>query len=117
MTPEFYHHDLIRPVTITTSSLPDWTINTAYTAQVQASGGNGSITFAVTSGAIPPNLLFSSNGSFSGTLTSAGTYSFTITASDGLTGGSVSQNYTVTIYQLATTTTSSLAQLDGQPSL
>lgn len=81
--------------TITLGSLPDGTIGFAYPA-VTASGGIAPYTFAPTGGSVPAGLTLNSDGTWSGTPTTASTYNFTVTAtdSDGCTG---SQAYTVVI--------------------
>ncbi|WP_161490891.1 MULTISPECIES: IPT/TIG domain-containing protein [unclassified Ensifer] len=61
-------------------------VNTAYAGvTVAASGGTGPYSYAVTSGSLPPGLtLNASTGAMSGTPTTAGSYSFTITATDSV---------------------------------
>ncbi|WP_186391948.1 cadherin-like beta sandwich domain-containing protein [Pannonibacter sp. CS1GBFMT1] len=76
------------PVTITLSpaagSLTAGQVSTAYSQTFTASGGSGSYTYAVTSGALPAGLsLNAGNGQLTGTPTTAGTANFTITATDG----------------------------------
>jgi len=83
-------------VSITTATLPNWTQDFAYTPTVAATGGTGAKTFAVTSGAIPIGLTLNSNGSFSGAPSTAGGYSFSITATDTV-GATAVQAYNVTI--------------------
>lgn len=62
-------------------ALPAATEGDAYAATITASGGNGTVTYAVTSGALPDGLsLGSSTGEISGTPTTAGTSNFTVTA-------------------------------------
>ena len=83
---------------ITTSSLPDGTVNIAYSQTLAASGGSGTYTtWAITSGALPAELsIASSTGVISGTSTTAGTSSFTVQVTDskGVTG---SLNLSITI--------------------
>ncbi len=67
------------PLSITTTSLPQATLNSAYTGTISAQGGTGpySFTLDATSGPLPPGLSFSSvnnQGVISGTPTSLGTY-------------------------------------------
>ena len=71
-------------------TLPGGQLNTAYNATITASGGVAPYTFAVTSGIFPPGLLLNSNGALSGTPTSVGSYSFTMTATD--TDGKLGSN-------------------------
>ncbi|MEB2844730.1 IPT/TIG domain-containing protein [Endobacterium cereale] len=67
-----------------TGSLPFATLNSAYSQQITASGGNGSYSYAVTTGALPAGLNLSTGGLLSGTPTVLGTSSFTITATDSV---------------------------------
>jgi glycosidase len=83
-------------VAITTSILPDWTLNVpSYNQTISATGGTGSLTFA-TMGSLPGGLALSNSGVLSGTPTASGSYTFTVTATDAV-GASASQKYTVTI--------------------
>jgi Ice-binding-like/Putative Ig domain len=80
---------------ITSATPPDATVGTPYTFPVTASGVP-SPTYAVTSGSLPPGLqLDAATGVISGTPTTAGTSTFTITASNG-TAPDVSAIYTIT---------------------
>jgi autotransporter-associated beta strand protein len=84
------------PVTIGTTSLAPWTVNTpGYNQTISASGGTGTLTFS-SSGTLPPGLVLSSTGVLSGSPTTAGSYAFTVTATD-IYGDTGSQAYTVTI--------------------
>jgi hypothetical protein len=75
---------VINPVlSITTASLPDGAMNTAYSATLVSSGGTVPVTWAVTSGSLPAGLtLNAANGVISGTPTSIGTANFSVSASD-----------------------------------
>lgn len=75
------------PPTITTTSLPSAHVRTAYSDSLTASG-TAPITWAVTSGSLPPGLSLSSIGVISGTPSSTGTYSFTVQAKDAAGTGS-----------------------------
>lgn len=68
-------------LSITTSSLPNGAVGTSYSATVVADGGAPPYGWAVVLGSLPPGLGLL-NGSISGTPTTAGSYSFTIQASD-----------------------------------
>jgi hypothetical protein len=85
------------PVAITTASLPDGEVGIGYLETLSASGGGGSYTFTTSGGALPPGLSLNSGGVLSGTPTLAGSFSFTVDATDGL-GSSTSQDYTITIH-------------------
>ncbi|WP_158277980.1 putative Ig domain-containing protein [Caulobacter endophyticus] len=68
---------------ITTATLPTPVINVAYSQTVATSGGTAPVTFSVSAGALPAGLsLATSTGVISGTATTPGAYSFTITATD-----------------------------------
>lgn len=83
-------------ITVAPSVLPAGTGGVAYSQTVAASGGSGSYTYSLSAGALPPGIALSSAGHISGTPTTAGTYNFTVTATDGFsfTG---SQAYTFTV--------------------
>jgi hypothetical protein len=88
------------PPTITTTTLPDGTINTAYSTTVDTTG-EPSPTVAVTQGSLPPGLSIDpATGDITGTPTAAGTYDFTVTATND--AGTATQAYTVTIPGSAT---------------
>jgi len=73
-------------LTITTTSLLAGTVGRTYGATVQATGGTTPYTWSIASGALPPGLtLGASTGTISGTPTKPGSYSFTISVSDGAT--------------------------------
>jgi hypothetical protein len=67
-------------LTITTASLPDGTVNVAYSAGLAATGGSGKYSFAVSG--LPDGLSASSAGAITGTPTKAGTFSVTATVTD-----------------------------------
>ncbi|MEU2454164.1 putative Ig domain-containing protein [Streptomyces sp. NPDC012765] len=68
---------------VTTDPLPDGTQGAPYSTTLQTSGGTGAPTFAVTVGSLPPGLaLNTTTGQITGTPTAAGTYAFTVTATD-----------------------------------
>jgi arylsulfatase A-like enzyme len=73
------------PLSITTTSpLPNALTSAAYTQSLAASGGTGPYAWSVTAGALPPGVTLGTNGTFSGTPTSAGTYNFTATVADSV---------------------------------
>ncbi|MDL2718588.1 MAG: putative Ig domain-containing protein, partial [Acidobacteriota bacterium] len=73
------------PLTITTTTLPNGVVATAYSQTVTASGGTGSYSFSLASGTLPAGLSLSASGAISGTPTAAGTSTFTVSVSDGAT--------------------------------
>jgi hypothetical protein len=67
----------------TTSPLPNAALGTAYSLALAANGGVPPLTWAITSGALPPGLsLAGMTGQISGTPTSEGTFSFTAQVTD-----------------------------------
>ncbi|MDX8534107.1 putative Ig domain-containing protein [Mesorhizobium sp. VK25A] len=86
-------------LTLSPAAIPSGTAGTVYSQPVTASGGNAPYTFAVTAGTLPAGLSFSSTGTLSGTPTVAGSFSFTVTASDSTSGtpGTGSVAYTLAI--------------------
>jgi len=72
-------------------------INASYSYTFTATG-NPSPTFAVASGSLPTGLTLSSAGVLSGTPTAAGTYTFTVSASNGIGSPAVSPTITITVY-------------------
>lgn len=81
----------VGPVTITvnplapltfTGSLANAVLGSAYLQTLAAAGGLAPYTYAVTAGALPAGLNLSGTGVIGGTPTSAGAYSFTVTATD-----------------------------------
>lgn len=74
--------DVYAPPQIATSTLPDGTQGQGYTAQLTATGGKGTRTFSLSSGALPSGLSLSSAGALSGTPTAVGTSSFTVKVQD-----------------------------------
>ncbi len=65
-----------------TGALPNAVVNQPYTRTLAASGGVGPYTYAMTAGTLPAGITVSSTGVVSGTPTTVGAYSFTMTATD-----------------------------------
>jgi hypothetical protein len=72
-------------LTISTTSLPNGTVNSAYSAALKSVGGTGTITWSISQGSLPTGLSLSASGTISGTPTAAGTSNFTVLASDSST--------------------------------
>jgi hypothetical protein len=85
---------------VTTKSLPNGIVGTAYSATIAASGGTSPYSWSETSGgALPPGLDSTSAGVISGTPTTAGVYGpyvFTVTDAKSTTATSVSLIITIT---------------------
>lgn len=89
-----------QPVNVAPLTLPAPAIGAPYSQTITATGGSGSYTFAVTAGSLPVGLTLNGGGVLSGTPTAAGSFAFTITATDSsaspgpYTGA---QGYTLTV--------------------
>jgi Putative Ig domain len=71
-----------QPLTITTSSVPNGSTNTAYSAFLNAGGGTTPYAWTISSGSLPAGLTLSSTGDITGVPTAAGTFSFTVRVTD-----------------------------------
>jgi hypothetical protein len=84
-------------ITVNPATLPNGSVGTPYSQFVSASGGTAPYTFTVSSGALPGGLaLNSATGLIDGTPDTAGTFNFSITATDA-NGCPGSRLYVVTI--------------------
>ena len=95
-------------ITIAPSGLPNGAVTGAYSAQLTATGAVNAITWSLSSGA-PPGLALSAvpgnaaAENLSGTLTTAGDYTFTVTATASSVSGS--QQYTVHVIGISSPAT------------
>lgn len=81
-----YTITVVPTLTITTTSLAAANIGVSYTATLAATGGVTPYTWAVTTGSLPAGLtLNSATGVISGTPSSAGSFTFTVTVTDSAT--------------------------------
>lgn len=87
-------------VSITPATLPGGTLRTPYSQTLHASGGVGTYRWALNGGTLPSGLRLSTTGIISGTPTRAGTFNFTVRATDAQ-GHFATKAYTVTIAQRA----------------
>ena len=99
---------------VTTSSLPNGTLNTAYAASLSGSGGSLPYNWRLTAGQLPAGITLSSTGILSGTPTTSGSSTFTVQASDSNTpSAKASASLTLVVpsptVQLLTINTTSLA--------
>jgi len=111
----------IPPLTITTASLPNGTIENQYSQPIQASGGVGRFQWTVSSGTLPHNLALSSSSAstamISGTPdTAAQAVAFTVKVTDSA-NQSASQPYRVSILLEPDTLTLSPPSLSFAPQL
>jgi len=99
-------------LSITTASLPTGVQNQSYDTQsLAATGGTGSYSWSVASGALPSGLDLSSEGSITGTPTGSGTANFTVEVASGSQTDQTALSITVnTALQLITTSLASGAK-------
>lgn len=80
------------PLSITTSSVPAATANTAYNTNLAGSGGTPTYVWSLPSGnTLPPGLILATTGTLTGTPTAGGTYSFTVQARDSASSAQTAQ--------------------------
>ncbi|MDN2695045.1 putative Ig domain-containing protein [Janthinobacterium sp. SUN073] len=89
-------------VSLTPATLPNPTAEAAYTATLTAAGGTAPYTYSVSSGSLPAGLsLNTATGVLSGTTNVAGSFTFSVRASDSSTGTgapfSATNSYTVSV--------------------
>jgi hypothetical protein len=108
------------PLTITTTSLPNGTVNVAYSAPLQASGGTAPYTWTVASGSsLPSGLTLGGSGtnwSLTGTPTATGTFTFSLTVTDSTspTAASKTQALSLTVGATAACGSGNEGALSGQ---
>lgn len=76
--------------------LTDGYLDRSYSQTLTATGGQGAVTLAITSGTLPTGLTIDASGWIHGTPTTVGTSNFTITATDSL-GCTASRPYTIVV--------------------
>jgi len=91
------------PVSISTSSLPNGQVGTAYSATLAASGGTSPYSWTLSSGTLPSGLtLNSSSGQISGSPSTAGTFNFAIQVRDSSnTAQTATKSFGITISSAA----------------
>jgi hypothetical protein len=89
------------PPAITTTSLPNGIVGTAYNQTLTATGGAGTLAFTVSVGTLPAGLTLSSAGAITGTPTAVGMSSFTVKVADSSIGGpqSATKALSITVNQ------------------
>jgi|GEM_PF-6048219 Listeria/Bacterioides repeat len=101
-----------RPVTLDKADLELAVMGESYTHTFLATGGKGYKTFNVTSGALPEGIQLYASGYLNGTPTTAGQYTFTITATDGSTPADT-DSYEYTLNVKAKTVSGDYKYADG----
>lgn len=84
-------------ILISPATLPNVSLGDPYLQNLSATGGQAPYTFAVTSGTLPNGITLASDGLLSGTASLAGTFQFTITATDSNTNTG-SRDYTIQVF-------------------
>ncbi|RYY17393.1 MAG: hypothetical protein EOO36_09775, partial [Cytophagaceae bacterium] len=96
-----YTLSIVAPtIAVAPATLPNGTVGTAYSQTITAAGGTAPYSYAITAGALPSGLTLSASGILSGTPTTPGSFTFTVTATDASTGSgpySGSLSYTLAI--------------------
>lgn len=94
-----------QPPQVTTTTLPDGVTLTGYAASVVATG-TAPITYVVTAGSLPPGIVLGASGALTGTPTTAGTFTVTVTATNSV--GTSSATLTILVRAVPTITTTTL---------
>ncbi|WP_456359977.1 putative Ig domain-containing protein [Xanthomonas translucens] len=86
-------------LTIAPPTLPAGAIGTAYSQTLSASGGTAPYSYAISAGTLPAGMTLTAGGTLSGTPTVAGSFAFTVTATDSTAGvaAQASHSYTLSI--------------------
>jgi hypothetical protein len=99
---------VVAPPTVTTTTLPSGTQNTAYSTTLAATGGTTPYGWSISAGTLPAGLaLASSTGVISGTPTGTGTSNFTVKVTDA-NSLTATQPLSLTVVGPPTVTTASL---------
>jgi hypothetical protein len=79
----YYTFNINEPVDITTTAMPEWTVDQPYSAEMQTTGGTGTKSWSDLYGDLSGSgLSVDASGLVTGTATAAATYSFTARATD-----------------------------------
>jgi hypothetical protein len=100
------------PLSIATATLPNGIVGTAYSATVTANNGTAPYSFAVTTGSLPAGITLASNGVLSGSPTTPGNLTFTLTVTDSKSQ-TASATFTVGITAAVTSLTVTTTLLPG----
>lgn len=100
---------VVTPITITTNSLPNGNVGTAYSQTLAASGNTGTLTWLVAPGNyVPPGLTLQTNGTLNGTPTATGQYYFQVSVTDQ-NSNQAFNSYSINIYGKSQTSPLSVA--------
>jgi pyroglutamyl-peptidase len=80
---------------ITTDALPDGRVQVAYAAQLEAADAVGTVSWTVSTGALPPGLALGADGAISGLPERSGVYAFEVAADDGASSDMAALSITV----------------------
>ncbi|MDQ3262865.1 MAG: putative Ig domain-containing protein [Myxococcota bacterium] len=97
------------PVAITTASLPDAYQGAGYSHSLAATGGEGTLQWSISSGALPSGIQLASSGALSGTVGGTATTSTVTLRATDANGRFADRSLTLNVYALPVITTSSLA--------
>ncbi|WP_316797603.1 MBG domain-containing protein, partial [Pedobacter agri] len=86
-------------IALTSAAPPQGTVSTAYSHSFTATGGNGSFTYAISSGSLPTGLTLATDGVLSGNPTVAGTFNFSVSATESGCNQSAVASFSLTINQ------------------
>jgi hypothetical protein len=98
-------------LTITTLTLPNGTVGTAYSATLAATGGTTPYTWSLSAGTLPAGVTLSASGVFVGTPTTAGNFNITVLVTDSTAPTHQTKSGVFTITIAATTLTISTTSL------
>ncbi|MBL8166765.1 MAG: putative Ig domain-containing protein [Acidobacteria bacterium] len=99
-------------ITVNPATLPNGVMGQGYNQMLSATGSTSSYTFAITSGVLPTGVTLSTGGVLSGTTTVAGTFNFTVMATDA-SNCSGTRAYTLNIINCPTLTVNPAALMNG----
>ena len=71
---------------ITSATAPDGFVNVSYSFSLASAGGTAPVNYTILSGTLPAGLVLNSNGTISGTATTAGTFPVVVRATDAAGG-------------------------------
>ncbi|WP_175460295.1 MBG domain-containing protein [Flavobacterium frigoris] len=106
-------------LSFTTTTLPKYDYNTAYSQTIGVIGGTGVKTYMVTTGSLPVGFALSLNGTLTGISTQVADSNFTVTATDS-NGCLATYNYILQLSQIPITVTANAVTKvygDANPSL